>query len=238
MKKLLLVLMVLAVPAHAANTYYEASADGSATSISVSSVVIPAGGLIVVGTRHSSDTGLPTITDDNGDTFTGICQADISGSGGDAVEVYYAYNASSDASSTITATWLNAQNFKKIMVHVYDTAITTNPLDQSGCNRQSAAASITSAAFTTTQADEVLTAFAGTGSTTATYTADTGYTLRSSTGTKDGNSEDQTVAAIQTGVTVSMSADETVNWGFGFATFKLQGGGGGSNLVIFHQVIQ
>lgn len=238
---LLLTLAALPLPCRAAVATLvhseQNSADSAATSIACPAISTTTGNLLVIFFRQSGNTNLPSsVADTAGNTFHGNGQADISGVGGDAITHYYAYNITGNASNVVTVTWGGNESFRAITCLEFSGVGSSDPLDQVVTTRQSSSTSITSGSVTTTQNDEIIAIGVGTGSTSATYTPDTGYTLGPTVTSKDAASEYKVVSSIQGGITPAMSADVTTNWGMVVATFKSNSGGGGT--PIRHRVIQ
>lgn len=167
------------------------------------------GNLNIFGERHSSIADDPSsVTDTAGNTYTKIASADLGAN--DRLTVWYAKNITGNASNVVTATYVANRAFVECINHQYSGLDTTAPLDTSATGTASAAASVTTGAFSTAQNDEVSVCFASVNALSITFTAGSGYTKQVNISTMA--SEDQIFSTTQSSVTASMSKTGNSDW--------------------------
>jgi hypothetical protein len=123
----------------------------------------------------------------------------------------------------VTATFSTARGHKEITVYQFAGASTSAPKDFNGaCGTNGASvATATSAAFTTTAANEVLLAGVQGGINSNTFTAGAGYTLGAAIGgVAGGRTEFKSVTATQVGVTASMTFGTNAPYAITILTIK------------------
>ena len=128
--------------------------------------------------------------------------------GGWAVQVYYICGAIANAASTPTVYFVSPLSYVSLIVHQYR-GLVTHPASNS-CLDVSATGTasgnnVTSAAFTTTQPNEVSFAAGAIHNIGATFTAGPGYTLIATDSGGEAATEQAAFTAIQTNATASMS---------------------------------
>jgi hypothetical protein len=187
------------------------STGSQVTTLATSSTLnVASGNLLVCGTRQGTDTTNPTsITDTAGNTFTRITGSN-SASGANLTTLWYAKNATANASDTITANWGGAgEAYASIHCIQYSGASTSAPLDQSTNGTGSTTCQVNSAAFTTTVANEAIVATFLTGSLSNTFSnscQSSIYTIELTGPSGMSGMMDQIVTSIQTGVTAGVNA--------------------------------
>lgn len=192
--------------------------DGSSTTIAAGAANHTTGNLITVQVIWSSAAGtLNSIADTAGNTYTRDASSKID-TGSDNAETFHAENATGNAANVVTATFSTGVTFRRIMVHQYSGAATASALDQVGIGSASATQTVTSASFTTTQADEVIVSAAGS-SVGETWDAGAAGTIRTSSVGGDSGSEDQIVSSIAS-YTGSMHGDSAGNLWITTTTYK------------------
>lgn len=183
------------------------------------------GNLIVVGLRSITGIGTPTVADTAGNTYT-LIDSDVSSSL--AAFTWYAKNITGHATNVITIT-TGSGNFQFYGCEAleYSGLDTSSPLDATAVAKGVAvtATTVSTAAFTTAQAAEVVVCHLTESGGGGTFTAGTGYTLQSVDSLNASGSEDQIFASIQTGVTASVTHSSTTNLKILCAPFKGSGGG-------------
>jgi hypothetical protein len=185
-------------------------AAGSASAPAINAVT---GNFIVVGTRGVNITG---VADTAGNTYTKI--AYYAGAGSTNITFWYAYNITGNASNIVTATFASNTGYYNIAVAQYSGIRTaSDPLDVYD-TAQATGTSVTSGAFTTTNANDLIICYAANNSIAGTNSAGAGFTLRSAGALA--TFQEKIVSSIQTGATVSISNSSSVGWAFATMTFK------------------
>lgn len=200
--------------------------DGNAyTSQVTGSFNVSAGNLVVVGVWWvDGGVAVTSITDTAGNTYSATAAKTQNAGTGRSSQLWYAKNTTANAANIITVNLGSARRLA-IVAAQYSGLDTTAPIDAAvgGQDDAGASSTLTSASFTTTQADELIVQF-GNGSGT-TVTVGSGYTSRATSGQR--TLGDKIVSAIQTGVTSSMTMGGADYWSINAASFKMAGGGGG-----------
>lgn len=184
-----------------------------------------AGNFIVVTFRDydvSSHIYASGITDTGGNTFARALNAPDSGNFDAAVEVWYAQVTTGNASDVITVSWgASTVKYISLLAAQYSGIATASPLDTTaGADTIPAQTTVTSSAFTTTQADELIVCGCANNVGGGTWTPSVGYTNRVSDSSTVVMLEDQIVSAIQTGVTISVTYSVGSSMTMAVATFK------------------
>ena len=181
------------------------------------------GNLIIVGFRTSqffaaAPTG--TISDTAGNNYVLATSKTDGNTAWSAVYLYYCENAIGHASNVVTVTYSggNSNNSGIFSAQYSGVALTGSKDTTNATNSGSTSStSFTSGAFTTTQSDELIIAVGYSISATS-FTAGTGYFLQKQAGVIA--YEDKIVSSIQTGITASMSCNNSNIWAFLVTTFK------------------
>lgn len=197
-----------------------------AASVATSTFAAATGNLIVVFARQGlSATATLTPIDTAGNVYTLISYVSLGA--GDRAGLWYAKNTVANASNAVTAIWQvsgvnTAMPFTAVSAIQYSGLSTTAPLDISNTATASGVGTVTSPAFTTTAANEVVVAGATANALGNAYVADTGngYAIRTQDASPIQAMEDKIVSVIQTAATVSMSTGTNPQWEFALASFK------------------
>jgi hypothetical protein len=221
------------------SAFSPSTATGSQMSVSTGTFATSTGDLIVVGIRVSEAdlSALVSVTDLAGNTYTAIpgslAQLSIQNQ---TTQLFYSKNSIANASNQVTALFSNSVSFRAVCAWDITDADTSSPLDTSAIGvSNTAVTTITSAAFTTVNANEILIAMASFPQLTNTFSAQSGYTLDSAgfppTGQFTG-AEHDIVSLIQTGVTTSMSNANSGYATISVATFIAGSSGGSLTLTL------
>lgn len=197
--------------------YVNGSKIAEVSGVAASSASAPAinavtGNLIVVGTRGVNITAM---SDTAGNTYTKI--AYYAGAGSTNITFWYAKNITGNASNIVTATFASSTGYYNITVVQYSGIDQTSPLDVYD-TAQGTGTSVTSGAFTTTNANDLILCYASTNSIISGYSAGSGFTLRDNGAL--GAFQEKIVSTIQTSTTASMSHSNSVSWAFATMAFK------------------
>lgn len=201
-------LFLNAKPVEAAIAFVNAVAaknDASGGNLTTGTLNVTAGNLLVAACRINSVSQTPTFSDLAVNTWVDDGVVD---QGTTRMKFWHAYNVTGNASDTFTCGVSPNVDFRAITVTQYSGVHTSSdPLDTSAtascanCNP----GSLTSNAFTTTQADEVIVYPVTVQTLGATFTAGTGYTLATSAQADYVHTEYKIVSSIQTGVTANIT---------------------------------
>ena len=229
-----LLLVALAIPRPASAALGFAQACNNFGAASTSSLVITcstsAGSLLVLGFRQgSNNTALSGVTDSAGQTWTQIA---IGSTGWDAsTQGFMYYMANSSAVTSVTVNLGAANTNRAAVVFEITGAATSSPEDSSVKNSTASLVnSLTTAALTTTNANDILIDMTYLNGSRTGWAAAGSYTLPS--GGQDSTGRIAMsyliVGATQSGVTTSMSwGDAAVQAASIFAGFKEAAAGGG-----------
>jgi len=145
---------------------------------------------------------------------------------------FFAKNIAGNGSDSVTAAFSVAESFVTLHVLEYSGLDTVSPLDvDTGTGGSGTGGTLTSPAFTTSQASEVvLVGGAATGF--VTFTAGAGYTLRTQDTGPVAATEDQIFASVQTGITATMTQSGSGDWLICVISFKATAGSGGSGRLM------
>mgnify|MGYP001612566411 CR=1 FL=1 len=200
----------------------KAQGESTDTTLDLTLTNVVAGNLLVVAGSINSQSRTLSVSDDRGNTWTGIASnpqltAGTSGHG----YIWYAENVFG-GTTVITITKSSTGATLEGAAHEYSGIAPSGALDvQAGAG--GASASPDSGSVVTTRADELIFASSYTPANAKTYSADTSFTLRVQQPTAPSSgklgTEDQIVSAIGTysgGPEISSST----NWGAQIATFK------------------
>ena len=223
---LLTVALLYAAPAYAqiarVNSTSAAVAAGAATTQSLTSFAVTTGNSIFVITR-TDDNPVTGVVDTAGNTYTLV--------GSENTYTYFsmwkACSVAGNASDVITITYAGSSTYRASLAVQYS-GIAAACQDQVATGSITLAATVTSGAFTTTQADEVIVAGVQVSNIGVTWTAGSTYTTNA---TEDLLMiEDRIVSSIQTGITAAAtSSDASSHKTIVVGTFvkAATGGGGG-----------
>ncbi len=211
---------------------------GGFTNLTTAAFSVSAGNLIVAGMRvyRSTDPGsgaVSSVTVTDGNTYVRAVRTYFPASDGSDVEIWYAENIGGHATNVVSFN-MNNSNYQywSVVAAQYSGLATSSALDTTATGSQASGTSVTSGAFTTTQADEVLISIqtydAATGQV---WTQGSGYTDRINDTAEVLMLQDKIVSAIQTTVTASASIPVSRNLTQAVATFKAPGGGGGGGRI-------
>ena len=169
-----------------------------------SGINVSAGNLLIVVIHSGGENVVSSITDTAGNTFYNANSVGRFG-------VYYAKNVIANASDIITCTWAGAGNtYREISAFQYSGLDLGNPLD-TNANGFSTTGTVTSGSFTTSLPNELLFCSLYVENTGKTWTAGSGYTLRSPSSDGVLAGQDQIVSSIQSGVTASATNTDTIS---------------------------
>jgi hypothetical protein len=199
------------------------TSDASATTIPATAANHTTGNLIVVHVNWSTNTTLNSVADTAGNTYTRVASSKGNNGTTDHTETFYAANIAGNASNVVTPTFSAGSTFRRIIVHQYSGADTTAPADVAGSGNVLAAASLTSSSFTTTVADEVISAAMGSAGLDSNVSAGTNFTRRVAALGTDSHSEDRIVSATGAYTASFTWATNQDAW-ITAATFKQAGG--------------
>lgn len=210
------------------NTLAVAHTTNAGTLSNVSSTVLPAiatttGNLIAVAVRVAPSTSVSGITDTAGNTYTGL--TDWGSTTSQGTQFWYAKNITGNAANIITVNYA-APQATAVFVWEISGADTTSPLDaQAGFFTASAVATITSSAFSTTTANEIILAAVQSFAVNQVMTANSGYVLDSAgypagAGNKYAGAQHLIVTSTQSGITSAMVTNPGNGGSIGVVTFK------------------
>jgi len=208
-------------------------AAGSATSLASSALSVTTGNLIVVFTRLGFNVPLTGVTDTAGNRYLPLGALPLGGGGG-RVELWAAWNITGHASNVVTATFSSSSANAINVGHFSGTAPT--PWDGASASGSSSTTSVTSSAFSTVAADEVIITGSDIAFTGGTWTPGTGYTIAQQDASTVTMMQYKVVSAKQVGVTASAthsaSATKTILVA-AFAAATTGPGGGGERAYAF-----
>jgi hypothetical protein len=198
------------------------TSDASATTIPATAANHTAGNLIVVHVNWSTNTTLNSVADTAGNTYTRVASSKGNNGTTDHTETFYAANITGNASNVVTPTFSAGSTFRRVIVHQYSSADTT-PADVAGSGNVAAAATVTSSSFTTTLADEVISAAMGSAGLDSNVNAGTNFTRRVAALGTDSHSEDR-IVSVTGAYTASFTWATNQDAWITAATFKQAGG--------------
>jgi hypothetical protein len=193
------------------NTVSYAGLNVSDTTVVSPSFDCVAGNLLVVLVKHGTDfSTTATLSDTAGNTFTRVGNLAVNSPNLGASELFYARNVSGNGTNVITATFTASVSYREIVVGQWSGVDTVSPLDAAPDPTivDTGASSVTSAQFSTTQADELIVGAVSIAAGYEDYTAgQAGSTPMSmvSVSTLGSTMEYAVVSSIQTSITTSMS---------------------------------
>lgn len=193
----------------------------SSLTLDSSAINVSTGNALAVFVGYFAAATTVTATDTAGNTFTGGTSCDEDGN--EHGVWLWAANTIANASDVVTAHFATARGHKEITVYQFSGASTSAPKDFNGACAVNGASvpTATSAAFTTTAANEMLLAGVQGGINSNTFTAGPGYTLGAAIGgVAAGRTEFKSVNAIQTGVTASMTFGTNAPFAITILTIK------------------
>lgn len=191
---------------------------GTGTSLAFAAINVSTGNLMVIGIiiNNGSAITISSITDTASNTYTQAIR-DRQSAESTSLDIWYAQNVTGNASNVITANFSGSAGYAFMYAAQYSGAATASALDQTSTG-YTTGTSVASSAFTTTQADEVLTAI-GYYSSADTPTAGSGYTMVSDAALRC-LYEYQIVSSIQSSVTAGYSTTGSNSKMVVVATFK------------------
>lgn len=177
------------------------------------------GNLLVVNMRPYAPLGqtVTSVTDTAGNTYSHVASA--SGSDFGVEDVWYAKNITGNAANVVRANFSAPVSYVGINVCQYSGCDPTSPLDVTATG-SSLAGSVTSGAFTTTQADELIVANAEVGGAFGSTWGVSGFTIRVQDSQQVSIMADKIVSAIQTAATVTATVSTAGANCIVVATFK------------------
>jgi hypothetical protein len=240
MKRLILVLVLLLAPiaeASAAIAYVNSTENsnyggGTTTTPSADAFSVSAGNLIVAAMRFPIITteSVTSVTDTAGNTYQAASGAADTTPGNDRIEIWYAMNTTANASNVITFHMSTGASFWSIVAAQYSGIATSSAFDAAASGEDGLGnTSVTSGAFSTAQADELIVGAAqSTGS--GTWSAGTGLTnARVTDGDGIAGLADKIVSATQSSVTATMTSTVTNSKSIAVATFKAAAAASGAH---------
>lgn len=223
--KRLFTLLLLAASAHAAITSNWAGTDrgsnasgSSVTSISTSATNHSAGKALVALVRIGQSGVTATVTNTAGDTWSACSPAGDNGGGAGTIQWFYTLSTVGNANDVVTASFSSAP-YVAILVGELTGVATSSAQDICSRGDFSSTASITTSSFTTDTADEILLQGAVWGALGYTVTAGSGYTAIVDSNGMCGL-QYQSVSAIQTGATATMTTSSSNNGSWTFLTLR------------------
>jgi hypothetical protein len=203
----------------------------TSAALTAAATSLTAGNAIIVAARFFDTTStvvVSSVTDTAGNTY-GAGPAKLTSGGAEQLIIWFALNTLGHASNVVSVNLSAAVQFWGVVTAQYSDLATASAYDTTA-NATSGGGTMTTGAFTTDTADELLFAVAqvaGTGR-TWTPTAGGGYTIRAQDADNVTVVQDKIVSAIQTGVTTSIDCSDGVTAkSMLVATFKAAAGGGG-----------
>jgi hypothetical protein len=179
--------------------------------------------LIVIACRSGgTDILASSVSDAPLNNTWNLAAAKSDGGSVGAVSIFYTISNGSSVSDKITCTYPSAVQWLSNNVVQYSGVAQSNPLDATSTISVGGQGNVTSTAFTTTQANEVIIAFASQATNNTTFAAGNNYTLRAGNESgADQMAEDWITTSIQSNqVAGASSADTTDPWIMDVATFK------------------
>lgn len=182
---------------------------GSVGTVVSNQMYVSTGELIVACVRWGNNTSqtVTGVADTAGNTYTPLTRV-VNGTS-EAIQYWYCANATGNANNVVTATFSANSGVNSIYVWNITNGLRTSPLDVQ-TSGTSATAGVTSAAFTTTHANEMILALATHFATGNTYSPGAGYTLDNAhfpilAGGQYTGAEHKAVSSIQTSVTATLT---------------------------------
>jgi hypothetical protein len=189
--------------------------------------------IVAVWWVNNATNSLTSVTDTAGNSYTLIGTKLLNSVTGKYMQWAYVTNCLGNASNAVTAN-LNVSARITVIAVQYSGLATSSVLDQtaSGKDEAGGSATLTSAAFTTTQADELILEWGH--AIGSVPTAGAGYTSR--VATVRTRLAEQIVSTVQTGATATQTLGGADNWSILVATFKMAGGGAPSLVQLERRV--
>nr|WP_255679752.1 SpvB/TcaC N-terminal domain-containing protein [Methylocystis sp. WRRC1] len=177
---------------------------------------VTAGNLVTVALSVWSTTAIPTnaITDNKGNTYTRVNEI---GNGDDHIAIFYAKNVTGGSSFTITSS-----KGGTISAHEYSGVATSSPLDKNN-KAVGTGTALSSGSVTTTLDNELYFGAAWSMNTNDTWTAGTGYTLRTQVIDNDWverHASEDKVVSTGTSTAATFTVSTSGAWAASLATFK------------------
>jgi hypothetical protein len=204
---------------------------GAPSSLTAAATSLTTGNAIVVGARWfdpTSTVSVVSVTDTAGNTYA-AGPAQLTSGSGEQLAIWFAMNMTGHASNIVSMNLSGTVQYWGIVHNQYSGLATASAYDTTA-NATSGGGTMTSSAFTTAQADELLFALAQVANVGQTWspTAGGGYTIRVQDASNVTVLQDKVVSAIQTGVTTSIDCSDSGSAkSMLVATFKAAAGGGG-----------
>jgi hypothetical protein len=206
--------------------------SGSSTTVVSPTFNLTAGNTVAFWFRAFDDDNLPVVSDTAGNNYSiGFLNKAATGSGSYLL-IAYQYNCNGHASNVITVTSATNRFWGATYAQFSGTTTATSSVDQLGVGANASGTTVTSAAFTTVQADEVIVACGNPGA-LGTWTPDTGFTTCATDALGIATMSYKIVSAIQTGATVTYTYSVTTGLDIFIATFKAIAGAAPTRPRIF-----
>lgn len=234
MRRLLLALALvalLAVPSEGAITYVKSGIGSDITGSSVTSIATNAQDTTVSGINFavcgirvgSNVVSVGGVTDTAGNTYTALSVTNTVAAG-HRNELWYAYNLTGSASNVVTATF-PSQAFDSIICNYYSGVLAIgSPADTHAEATGGAGTTLTSSAFTTATAGELIVSFMSADTLSNSFTggavgANTGTVRNAAIGAMSGD-QDVTGAAVQASITAVATMTQSSTWTITVGAFK------------------
>ncbi len=149
-----------------------------------------------------------SVTDTALNTYTAIGSQTWNSSLAAAMQAFLATNITGNASDVATCHFTSS-GYNEVIALQYALA---GPFDVTASSTSAGAITVSTSAFTTTAAIEVIVACGTVPNTAHTFTAGPGYNLEKTDTAGDMACEDKLVSTIQSGVVASMTAESSVAW--------------------------
>lgn len=200
---------------------------GNSATIAAAAANHTTGNFLVVGVRAAGG-NFTSVTDTAGNFYRRIGRSTLATS---TLDLYIARNITGHATNVVTGNLAVARQFRGIVVAQYSGIATTiPPLDAMPSvigERTLVGTTMTTLAFTTMLANELLVALSQIDTSPSTWTPDTGF----STAVQDSGTvvylQDRIVSSIQTGITISVTNSSGAGKDILAASFIEEPGGGG-----------
>lgn len=215
----------------------------SSAALTAAATSLTAGNAIIVGARWYDPTNtidVSSVTDTAGNTYVQGPARFASGGTWEQLIIWFALNATGHASNVVSVNLSSAVQFWGVVTAQYSGLATSSAYDTTA-DGLNGGGTITTGAFTTDTADELLFALAQVANTGQTWspTAGGGYTIRAQDASNVAVVQDKIVSAIQTGVTTSIDcSDAGTTKSMLVATFRAAAGGGGGGNPWFYYASQ
>jgi hypothetical protein len=204
---------------------------GSATTVVSSAFNLTATNLTIVSVRFGTTSNFVlSMTDTAGNIYRQAGKIRTVSLAGQ--EVWYCANCAGNASNAVTATFNAADSSRGIAVAQFSGLATVSPLDVLINDAKSSGANITSSAFTTAVADEVVVACFTIAATGSTWTASGGYTVAVQDASNVQAILYQIFSSIQTGVTVTGTETDASQKCMITSSYNATLGGGGGAVTV------